>query len=239
MTEERQAGVSPDRSAVVVLVSVAVLVAVLWHFGRLATFRELWAPRILGEGAPRADVDLYGYYYLAGSSIVLRLLVPMAIIRWVLKGRLADFGFRLRGTGGLLKIYLVLLAVMLPVLVYASSLESFQNKYPLYGFASESTSSLIAYELAYSLVFLSGEAFWRGFMIFGLAPRFGLFALPIMSLPYAVIHYGKPTPEVLGAIVTAHVLGYLALKHKSFWFGVALHTTIGWTMDGLCLWRKS
>ena len=53
-----------------------------------------------------------------------------------------------------------------------------------------------------------------------------------------MIHHGKPMPEAMGALITACVLGYLALKHRSFWLGVALHFTVAITMDLLALWRK-
>jgi len=75
-------------------------------------------------------------------------------------------------------------------------------------------------------------------MVFGLAPKFGLYAVFIMAIPYSMVHFGKPFPEALGAILTGVVLGFLALKHRSFWLGIALHSTIGFTMDVLCLWRK-
>ncbi len=223
---------------VIILVSTAVLLALLWYYGRPPFYRKAIGPYFTAQGIEPVLVELYGYFYLAASSIVTRMLAPLAIILFVFKQRPRDYGYRVRGTRNLGVIYLGLLAVMLPVLYFASADPVFQQKYPLYDYAGESLGIFVAYELSYVLVFLSGESFWRGFMIFGLAPRFGLYSLAIMAIPYSMVHFGKPFPEALGAILTGLVLGYLALRHRSFWLGVALHSSIGFTMDVLCLWRK-
>jgi uncharacterized protein len=227
---------TPEGRARVVLGVTPLLLTVLWFVGRLPFFREVIAPWLFAD-TPIERSDLYGYYYLALSSIVTRLLIPMGIVVWVFKEKLSAYGFRVRGTMRLGRIYVGLLCVMVPVLWIVSAQEGFQNKYPMYRYAAEDWRIFLIYECSYVLVFLSGEAFWRGFMVNGLAPRYGLYALPMMAIPYAMVHFGKPMSESIGAIITGFVLGYLALKHRSFWLGVALHSTIGVTMDVMCLLR--
>jgi membrane protease YdiL (CAAX protease family) len=58
-----------------------------------------------------------------------------------------------------------------------------------------------------------------------------------MIVPYNMIHYGKPMPEALVAIVGGLVLGSLSLKTRSIWWGAALHCAIAATMDLLALWH--
>jgi membrane protease YdiL (CAAX protease family) len=81
------------------------------------------------------------------------------------------------------------------------------------------------------ILFASGEAFWRGYIIFGLRPAFGLYAIPIMIIPYSMSHFGKPFPEAMGSIVAGGVLGYLALRHGNFWLGVLAHYAVALIMD--------
>ena len=226
-----------DLRTFIVTLSLAVFIALLWYYGRLGFYREHVAPTFFKD-APIEKSELYGYFYLALSSILSRMVLPMIFIVLVFKDKPSNYGYRIRGTWKLGKIYLGLLAFMLPLLFYASSQPVFQKKYPLYDYAHSSLSLLIVYELSYILVFLSGESFWRGFVVFGLAKRFGLYGILVMAIPYAMIHFGKPFPEALGAIAAGSVLGYIALKHKSFWLGVALHSSIGISMDLLSLWRK-
>ena len=227
----------PEIKPIVVLLVTPVLISLLWYYGRMPFYRKVIAPTFFPDLSPETT-GLVAYYYLAVVSIITRLLIPMGIIVFVFRERLRDFGFRVRGTAGLARVYLGLLAFMLPILFYVSSLPGYQAKYPMYAHAGASWKALLLYELSYFFVFLSGEAFWRGFMVHALAPRFGLYGLAIMSIPYAMIHFGKPFTESMGAIITGVVLGYLSLKHRSFWLGVALHATIGVSMDVFCLWRK-
>jgi membrane protease YdiL (CAAX protease family) len=219
---------------VVILVSTAVFLAILFRFGRLPFYWQSIAPYF--EGDP--DVALYGYYWVAGSSVLTRTVLPLLVIVIVLRERPRDYGYRLRGTGGLGRIYLLLLGVMLPLLYLGSTNQAFLDRYPLYDGAAMSLEHFLLYEASYFFVFLSGESFWRGYMVFGLESTFGYYAIGIMAIPYVLIHWGKPVPEVFGALVAALVLGYLAIKHRSFWLGVALHFTIALTMDVLALWQK-
>lgn len=219
---------------VVTLLAVPVLMTLLWYFGRPPFFYKEIAQYF--EGDP--DVGIYAFYHLAGCSVLFRMVIPLLIIVLVFRKSPTQYGFRLRNTRGLLRIYLVLLAIMLPILVAVSYLPSFQAKYPLYSHAHRDLPHFLLYEFSYFLVFLSGESFWRGFIIFSLKPHFGYYSLGIMAMPYCMIHFGKPFPEAMGAILTAFVLGYLALRHNSFWLGVGIHFTVGFLMDTLALWQK-
>jgi membrane protease YdiL (CAAX protease family) len=59
-------------------------------------------------------------------------------------------------------------------------------------------------------------------------PRYGVF---LMVLPYALIYIHKPFPEALTSIVAGLVLGFLALKSRSIWPGILVHTTIAFSTD--------
>lgn len=216
------------------MLSSLVFLSILFAFGRLDSFHRHFAP-LFPDGH---DLELYSHLYLAGASVLTRTLLPLFCIVFILRERPRDYGFRLTGSGGLLKVYVALLLIMLPVLFIASGTDAFLNRYPLYSGAQTSFSKLAIYEASYFFVFLSGESFWRGYLVFGLKPKFGYYAIPIMAIPYVMIHFGKPMPEAFGALITACILGYLALKHRSFWLGIALHFTIALSMDLFALWRK-
>ena len=223
-----------DFRVVVTLLAIPVLLTLLWYYGRPPYFNREIAEYFKGN----PDVKLYSYYYLAASSVLYRMILPLVIITLVFRDSPSNYGFKLKGTGGLLRVYLVLLGLMIPILIAASYMPSFQKKYPLYHFAHQDLTHFLLYELSYFFVFLSGESFWRGFIIFSLKPKFGYYSLAIMAIPYCMIHFGKPVPETMGAIITAFVLGYLALRHGSFWLGVGIHFTIAFSMDLLALWQK-
>ena len=68
--------------------------------------------------------------------------------------------------------------------------------------------------------------------------RLGPYVIFVMTIPYCMIHFGKPIQETLGAIVAGILLGFMALKTRSIWLGAALHIAVAWTMDGLAVWGK-
>ena len=85
--------------------------------------------------------------------------------------------------------------------------------------------------------FIGVEAFFRGFMTFGLLRRFGWLSILVMTVPYTMIHFTKPMPEATAAIFAGLILGYLAVRSKSFVPGIFLHAGVALTMDLLVLWR--
>ena len=74
-------------------------------------------------------------------------------------------------------------------------------------------------------------------MTFGLLRRFGWLSILVMTVPYTMIHFTKPMPEATAAIFAGLILGYLAVRSKSFVPGIFLHAGVALTMDLLVLWR--
>ena len=172
---------------------------------------------------------------------MFRTVIPILCIKFVLKNRVRDYGYTLKGTWDQSWIYAVLLIGMIPLVYLASTTRPFQIVYPqckgLIVDHSILWEHLLVFELVYGLLFLSGESFWRGYMVFGLEEDFGYYGILIMVIPYVMSHYEKPFLETMGAIVAGCVLGYLALKHRNFWLGVLVHWGVAMTMDFLALYQ--
>ncbi len=229
-----------DRDAFVVLVSSSILLLVFSYWGRPAFYASsglIDDVRSLGSETLADLADAGAYVWWGVSSLVLRVGVPLAIGVWILKWRPADLGYRVKGIGSHLWMYGAAYLVMLPVLIWVSSFDSFSSYYPFYDRAAEGGLGFWVYEVGYAFQFVGVEAFFRGFMTFGLFPRFGYLAVPIMTIPYTMIHFVKPAPEAAGAIVAGLALGYLALRTKSFVPGIFLHVGVAVTMDLLVLGR--
>ncbi len=75
-------------------------------------------------------------------------------------------------------------------------------------------------------------------MIHGTKQVFGFYSVFVMTIPYCMIHFGKPMPETIAAIVAGIVLGVLSLKSRSIWMGVAIHYSVAITMDLCSLYQK-
>ena len=135
------------------------------------------------------------------------------------------------------KVYAALFAFMLPIVWIAAGTPAFQAKYPFPG--RREPELAVARALRASLLLYLPLR--RGLLARLLALRDGA---PLRLARAFDQHgalcprpLGKPVPEVLGAVVTAYALGYLALRHRSFWFGVALHFGVAFFMDVFALAR--
>jgi membrane protease YdiL (CAAX protease family) len=155
------------------------------------------------------------------------------VIKVVFREHLRDYGVRVQGMLSHVRVYAAVYAIAGPVIVAASFIPSFQERYPF--FHPVAGHSLWPYMYMwwalYWLQFCALEFFFRGFLLHGIAPRLGWASIFAMTLSYNMLHYGKPMPEALAAIVGGIALGSLSLKTKSIWWGAAIHISIAITMD--------
>ncbi len=221
-----------------VVISSMLLLILFLAFGRSNTYRLLFE-RFVPVGA---RTPLFGFAYFATCSVVLRLVVPYLLLRFRLRQPPAEYGYVVRGGTRMRWVYLGLFVVMVPLVLWASALPEFQASYPqTRGIVSGTEASVrlfMLYQVAYFMVFLSGESFWRGYMTFGLGRDLDVSALPWMVMMYSIGHYGKPILEVNASIVAGFALGYLAFRHRSFFLGALLHWSIALTMDLAVLYQR-
>ena len=239
---------SVDRKTIIVLITTAVVLtmqsyfhgfeAVLWIAGALDKLgAHETAQQITTSMHDPCDGYLYRMLAWCGMRAVEWLLVPAIIIRFVFRERVTDYGLKLRGLIDGWWLYLVMLAVVLPLVFYVSSSPSFLRTYPYYQPEPNEPlwPKLWIWEAAYFAQFFCLEFFFRGFMVHGTKHRFGPYSIFVMTIPYCMIHFGKPLPETLGSIVAGVVLGFMSLKTRSIWLGTAVHITVALTMDLLAL----
>jgi hypothetical protein len=214
-----------------IVLSSMVLLIVFLAFGRSDTYRSLFEQYVPKD----ARTPLLGFVYFATCSVLLRLVIPYVLVRFKLRRSPREYGYVMRGGTRMRWVYLGLFVVMVPLVVWASTLSDFQASYPqTRGLVTGNEASLrlfILYHAAYFMMFLSGESLWRGYMTFGLGRDLDVAALPWMVMLYSIGHYAKPLLEVNGSIIAGFVLGYLALRHRSFFLGALLHWSIALAMD--------
>ena len=174
---------------------------------------------------------LYPAFFWYGCSFTVLGLIPLLIGRFGLRRPLKDWGLGLGDWKFGLKAVAICFFAFLPILVIVSYQPAFQAKYPLYDAAQRSVLHFIVYEAAYMVYFIGWEFIFRGFILFGLKPSIGLYAIFVQTVPFAIMHFGKPQIETLSAVGAGILLGYLALRTRSFWYGWMLHSLVAVTND--------
>jgi Type II CAAX prenyl endopeptidase Rce1-like len=137
-----------------------------------------------------------------------------------------------------LRPYWYLLLLMLPLLLSASLLESFQRQYPMYKsnlayltLGVPEWVTVMSYELAYGLDFITVELLFRGFFVIGMIKILGRHAIVPMAVIYCMLHFGKPAGEAISSIFGGYILGVIAYRTKSVWGGIIVHMGIAWLME--------
>ena len=67
------------------------------------------------------------------------------------------------------------------------------------------------------------EFFFRGWILFGYARKFGPEALWLQAVPFALAHIGKPEIETLSTIFGGFAFGWVAYRTKSFLYPFLIH----------------
>jgi uncharacterized protein len=196
-----------------------------------------WVRARLDALAP-GGIDRWTYWALA--CFLSYTVLPALLIRLVFRERLADYGVKLRGAFTDGWVYLVMLAVVGPLVWVASHNPQFQEHYPFYQLPRGEPlwPNFWRWEFVYGLQFVGVEFFFRGFLVFGLKRRFGAYAIVVMTVPYCMIHFGKPLPETLASIIAGLALGFMSLRTRSIVLGVAIHMTVALSMDFASMWQK-
>ncbi len=203
----------PDLLVLAATFALAVLLPQYWRL----------RPSGLGLGWPGAVVVLWrSAFYLALPllSLILLRLSP------------AKVGFSLGRPGLWLRDIGLLYLIMLPLVYLASRQAGFQRSYPFFAFERLGTPSLLLGLGIRVVGMFAWEFICRGYLLFGFERRVGgPAAIAIQTIPFAVMHAGKPAPEAIGSIVAGIVLGIIALRNRSFIPGAILHWSVAATLD--------
>jgi uncharacterized protein len=245
------AGREVDRKTITVLLTAAVALTMQYYLCRVDQARSA-AGLLDGIGLSGAADSIRAYLdsltpdgidrwtYWALACFLSYTVLPVLLIRLVFRERLADYGVKLRGAFTDGWVYLVMLAVVGPLVWVASHNPQFQEHYPFYQLPRGAPlwPNFWRWEFVYGLQFVGVEFFFRGFLVFGLKRRFGAYSIVIMTVPYCMIHFGKPLPETLASIIAGLALGFMSLRTRSIVLGVAIHMTVALSMDFASMWQK-
>jgi membrane protease YdiL (CAAX protease family) len=207
------------------------------------TLLEYWflSARVLSSGwlssVPPRERELWAGLVWAGATSFFFLVVPALIVLLWHREPLTSIGFGTKGLGRHLLVYLALFVLMIPVLLVVSKRPEFLQTYPFVKRAASDRSVFLIWEGAYVFQFLALESFFRGYLLFTAARVIPRAAIAVAAAPYTMIHFHKPFPECLGALGAGMLLGFLALRYRSFWGGFVLHSLVAVSMDLLATRR--
>ena len=229
-----------------------------WHWLRN---RQFWVISTIGIAILSFDIGFYWdddiirgafptqlYYFGARSfdrliSLFTNVL-PLYIL-WKFTKEPKEHFYGLTLKGGTLKPYFLMIALMLPLLLWASFQQDFLAQYPTYRDYGASRFldvpewvTILIYEIAYGSDFISVELFFRGFLVLGFVSIIGKKAILPMAVLYCFIHFGKPFGEALSSFFGGYILGVVSYYTRNIFGGLIVHLGIAWLMELFAFGQK-
>jgi membrane protease YdiL (CAAX protease family) len=229
-----------DRKTIIICLLIAFCISMHWYLSNSFYLYQFLNFSGYTLSANANDIRLLELGWWVAVLIAFYFLLPVLFIKLVFKENLADYGLKFKGAFADYELYVIMLVFMIPLVLYFSTTASFQAKYPFYqSYGGQSQfPNLLIWEIIYFIQFLGVEFFFRGFIVHGTKHRFGYYSVFVMTIPYCMVHFGKPLPETIAAIIAGIVLGTLSLKSRSILLGIAIHYSVAIIMDIAALWQK-
>lgn len=222
-----------DKKVVAVLLLIPILQTVSYYYTSPQFFRTNFYSVFMDSNF----VDLLEYFYWFTGDFFVLFVIPICVIYFYFNESPKDYGIRIGDYKFGLIISLILFLIMLPIIWFSSASEQFAAQYPYIFEAKESWEVFIILELGLFFYLFAWEFIWRGFMLFGLEEKFGYYAVLLQMIPFVILHNGKPGIETFGAIFGGIILGILALRTRSYFYGVLLHFSILFSIDFISVLR--
>jgi membrane protease YdiL (CAAX protease family) len=195
----------PVRAAVAVLAATALLVV-----DHLDWLLQAGTSAGLGDGLRAVSVERF----------VLFLVVPAGIVSFGFRDGLGRYGLRLGDWRWGLGLLLAGLAVMTPIILALSGVESFRS---FYGAAPRPVSLALANGL---VELIPAEFLLRGFLLFSLWRRIGALAIVVVQVPFVLTHFGKPDIELWSTFFGGTVFAWLDWRTGSILWSALGHVYV-------------
>ena len=153
------------------------------------------------------------------DRVILYLIIPLLIILIFFRENPREYGFSF-GDWKLGLVYTLLGALFMTPVIYLlgsgdASMQEYYERF-LPGLPWTTFLDLIGWEF-----------FFRGWILFAYARKFGHNALWLQAVPFAIAHMGKPEIETLSTIFGGFAFGWVAWRTKSFLYPFLIHWFIG------------
>jgi hypothetical protein len=223
--------------------------------------RRFWIISVIGIAIISFDIGFYWdddiakwilprelYYFGARSfdrlvSLFTNVLPLFILWKFTQEPKEHFYGLTLKG--GTLKPYFAMIALMLPLLIWASFQSDFLAQYPTYRDYNATAFlqvpewiTVLIYEISYGSDFISVELFFRGFLVLGMISMIGKKGILPMAVLYCFVHFGKPFGEALSSFFGGYILGVVAYYTRNVFGGLIVHLGIAYLMEALAFGQK-
>ena len=217
----------------VIILLYTVLAATVWkcfafpHFAEKPTLADFW----LGA------IPLF-------AALILFGLVPMGIVKWGFRERLADYGLQFGIPHRTIRTFFLAMPLIIAIAILTGHQPAFFEIYPLNETIRPQHTKIgidlfVIHSICYVGYYFGWEFLFRGFMQQGLSKCCGVpMAIFIQTLASTMLHYGHPVGEIVGAVIAGLVWGFLVYRTRSVLSGFGQHTLLGIVLDWMLIFGR-
>lgn len=156
---------------------------------------------------------IFAYKYL--DRFLLYFIIPLLITVLLFRQNPREYGFTFGDWKLGLTYTLIGIVLMAPVIYFlGQNNESMKVYYERF---------VVGLPWTTFLDLLGWEFFFRGWILFAYARKFGPEALWLQAVPFALAHIGKPEVETLSTIFGGFAFGWVAWRTRSFFYPFLIH----------------
>ena len=144
------------------------------------------------------------------TDLIYYLLVPLTAGFLFFRDKPWDYGIRIGRWKPAIILTAVCLAAMSLILYEVGKMPDFRSYY------YRSYINWPGLLLDTALYMFAWEFLFRGYMLFGLEKSIGKSAIFVQTIPFVLLHLGKPFLETLACIPGGFIFGYVAYRTRSF-----------------------
>lgn len=144
------------------------------------------------------------------TELIYYLLIPVAAGFLLFRDKPWDYGIRIGRWKSSIILTAVCLAAMALILYGTGKIPEFRSYYHMHVI---DWPELL---LKAALYMFAWEFLFRGYMLFGLEKSIGKSAIFVQTIPFVLLHLGKPFLETLFCIPGGFIFGYIAYRTRSF-----------------------
>ena len=149
------------------------------------------------------------------DRVILYLIIPLVFVLFIFRENPRDYGLTLGDWKAGIVITLAAILIMAPVIWYLG------KSHPAITDYYKPREDGLPWTTFLDLI--GWEFFFRGWILFGYARKFGPDALWLQAVTFALAHIGKPEVETLSTIFGGFAFGWVAWRTRSFLYPLLIH----------------
>ena len=160
---------------------------------------------------------IFAFKYL--DRILLYFVIPLLITILLFRDDPREYGFSFGDWKLGLTYTFIGILLMTPIIFYLGRGDASMKSYY--------ENQLTGLPWSTFIDLFGWEFFFRGWILFAYARKFGPEALWLHAVPFALAHVGKPEVETLSTIFGGFAFGWIAWRTRSFFYAFLIHWFIG------------